>query len=449
MFEIQAAGRLSQTLVHTVTYRASLFCWPKTGMSSNSYQIQALQDYMWAYFWQFSNWFQFILLEMMVIEAGKWRLCATTMFFSMPIGRTSLCTFFACPSISNDNATVFAQVFSHPGNFSVAPTEVRDSNVKISRWVHPKYSWSRNDVGSPRSKSFINIFHMRAIPSCRKWLQAIFANEFKNNFVNNTELQKNGTATYLFRKMWSASKKKRLQSFSLIKMFIFSCPEGNKLPLYTRLSRTTLHVSIATSLHENKPLSSTVHQLSGLLTCLLLLGTLKITVGLGVSLCVPWCLECVLVCAVCGVLCVVCGVWCGTLKTSVCRFKTPPCAGKTPVSHETRAFWRHIRRRFESTHGGVLNLQTHTHEHRLRSNTYAHPNISESPPLAHKPPTMGHESYLIFPTPMSSQQAHARHACSHHRRTDRERRTDTDRPTDRQRDKWSGVSVIVRESVSS
>ena len=37
------------------------------------------------------------------------------------------------------------------------------------------------------------------------------------------------------------------------------------------------------------------------------------------------------------------------------------CACKTPVSHSTRAFWRHTRRRFESTHGGVLNLYTHTH----------------------------------------------------------------------------------------
>ena len=36
------------------------------------------------------------------------------------------------------------------------------------------------------------------------------------------------------------------------------------------------------------------------------------------------------------------------------------CAGKTPVSHKTRAFWRHPRRRSESTHGGVLNLLIHT-----------------------------------------------------------------------------------------
>ena len=84
--------------------------------------------------------------------------------FSLPIRRTSLRTFFACPSISNDDATVFERGFSHPGNFSVAPAEVRDSNILISRWVHPKFSSSRNDVGSPRSKSFMNFLHMRAIP---------------------------------------------------------------------------------------------------------------------------------------------------------------------------------------------------------------------------------------------------------------------------------------------
>ena len=32
-----------------------------------------------------------------------------------------------------------------------------------SRWVHPKYAWSRNDVSSSRSTFFINFFHMGAI----------------------------------------------------------------------------------------------------------------------------------------------------------------------------------------------------------------------------------------------------------------------------------------------
>ena len=61
--------------------------------------------------------------------------------------------------------------FSHPGNFSVAPREIRDSNIfpnspivisfgLHSRRVHPKYTWLRNEVGSSTSALFINFFHM-------------------------------------------------------------------------------------------------------------------------------------------------------------------------------------------------------------------------------------------------------------------------------------------------
>ena len=59
----------------------------------------------------------------------------------------------------------FAWSFSHPSNFSVAPAEILGSNNFLnssmtlsfdlhSRWVHLKYTWSRNEVGSPRSTNF-------------------------------------------------------------------------------------------------------------------------------------------------------------------------------------------------------------------------------------------------------------------------------------------------------
>ena len=65
------------------------------------------------------------------------------------------------------------EVWSHPGNFSVAPAEIRDSNILLycpifflfclhSRWVHPKKTWSRNDVCPSMSTSFINFFHIGA-----------------------------------------------------------------------------------------------------------------------------------------------------------------------------------------------------------------------------------------------------------------------------------------------
>ena len=79
--------------------------------------------------------------------------------------------FFAWPSITYDPATVCGWGFSHPGNFSVAPVEIRGSNIFLyfsiilsfdlhSCWVHPEYTWSRNEFGSPRPTSFINFFHM-------------------------------------------------------------------------------------------------------------------------------------------------------------------------------------------------------------------------------------------------------------------------------------------------
>ena len=39
--------------------------------------------------------------------------------------------FWACPSMSWEHATVFAWGFSQQGNFSVAPAEIRDSNMSL------------------------------------------------------------------------------------------------------------------------------------------------------------------------------------------------------------------------------------------------------------------------------------------------------------------------------
>ena len=55
--------------------------------------------------------------------------------------------------------------------FSVAPAESLDSNILVwlslliwhSLWVQPKYTWSRKDVGSPKSTSFMSIFHVGLI----------------------------------------------------------------------------------------------------------------------------------------------------------------------------------------------------------------------------------------------------------------------------------------------
>ena len=63
------------------------------------------------------------------------------------------------------------QVFWRNGNFFNLPAEIRDSNMVLWlstifwlsshwRWVQPKYTWSRKDVGSPKSTSLLSTFHI-------------------------------------------------------------------------------------------------------------------------------------------------------------------------------------------------------------------------------------------------------------------------------------------------
>ena len=76
------------------------------------------------------------------------------------------------------HATIFAWGFSHPGNFSIAPAEIRDSNISPFSlkkesihlvWIHIEYIPNiRGEemilvVGSFRSTFFINFFHMRGM----------------------------------------------------------------------------------------------------------------------------------------------------------------------------------------------------------------------------------------------------------------------------------------------
>ena len=75
------------------------------------------------------------------------------------------------------------------------------------------------------------------------------------------------------------------------------------------------------------------------------------------------CLWCV--CAWCVVLCMWRGLARG--KPPVCRFKTPPCVGSkrlrvyrqnARICYHMRAFCGYTRKRFEPTHGCVLNPHT-------------------------------------------------------------------------------------------
>ena len=83
----------------------------------------------------------------------------------------NLAHFFAWPSVSQDHEEMCASDFSKSGNFSIPPADILDSDKSLwlstmhllvlhSRWVQPQKPWSRNDVGSPKSKSFMSIFHI-------------------------------------------------------------------------------------------------------------------------------------------------------------------------------------------------------------------------------------------------------------------------------------------------
>ena len=146
---------------------------PQNVWSSNSCQVRAFSDNLWANFWQFTHW-------------SKLRLSWNEDHSSMQ----GLETLYSCSVFLLANSHYLSTYFlsmsfhvvgprsrlcvscSHPGNFSVVPPEKRNPNTSVdrsiivssgshSRCVHPKDTWSRNDVGSSRSTFFINF-----PPSC-------------------------------------------------------------------------------------------------------------------------------------------------------------------------------------------------------------------------------------------------------------------------------------------
>ena len=142
----------------------------------------------WAY--QFapktSIWSQFASIHRIILPLSQaplswsydhpcWDLKpCTTAVFLFSSSQYLFTHFWAWPSMSQDNTTVFAWSFSHPDIFSVAPAEILDSNIFLnlsiiislilhSRWVHPKFTWSRNEVGPSKSTFFIHFFHVETI----------------------------------------------------------------------------------------------------------------------------------------------------------------------------------------------------------------------------------------------------------------------------------------------
>ena len=85
--------------------------------------------------------------------------------------------------------------------------------------------------------------------------------------------------------------------------------------------------------------------------------SLSFHVSLFTSLSLQISSQCICVC--CVLLCVVRFFLSGTEKRSrVYVQNAPVCTFKTPASHWTRAFSKYTRKRFERSHGSVLNVHT-------------------------------------------------------------------------------------------
>ena len=167
--DIKRAKRLSQARVHLVTARTSL-C---TDQRMSGPPIRAKYTHLKTIWEHTSD-------TSATVSNSSWRcdlqskaaeLCTIAPSLLFASSQYLSTHFFACPSMSQDHAIVFAWGFSHPGNCSVAVADIRDSNISLfwfivssfglhSRWVHPTYTWSRNDVRSSRWTNSINVFHI-------------------------------------------------------------------------------------------------------------------------------------------------------------------------------------------------------------------------------------------------------------------------------------------------
>ena len=170
MYEINLANRLSHAWVHFRTALASLF----TDHKMSGLPIRAKYKH-------FSTICEQTWDNSPTDSSSS---CLSWWSSKQRLETLNSCSVFFCLLIHSIARRIFEHVLPCRGTtplflretfptlaiFSVAPAEIRDSNIfenssmfsfgLHSRWVHPKYKGSGHEVGSPRSTSFINSFHM-------------------------------------------------------------------------------------------------------------------------------------------------------------------------------------------------------------------------------------------------------------------------------------------------
>ena len=109
--EIRRAKRLSQALCLFRNSSCKFVYGPKNVRSTNSDHIKAFQDNLCAWCGQFSDRLKFFHFEVVGVQTAQ-PTC-------LPVHNIFLRTFFARPSMSQDQATVFAWGFAHRGFFQL------------------------------------------------------------------------------------------------------------------------------------------------------------------------------------------------------------------------------------------------------------------------------------------------------------------------------------------
>ena len=170
MYEIKRAKRLSQDFVLFVTARANLFTDHKI-----SSQIQIFQNNFWANCRQFSNWLIFSFFTLMVIHAWccdfELLLSRLVCKFAVSFHTFLRVTFHVIGTkkilfLHQVSLKLWSEVFLWLQQKFWIRTYLCSSFVTISLliwhslWVQPKYTWSRNDVGSPKSRPSMRVIQV-------------------------------------------------------------------------------------------------------------------------------------------------------------------------------------------------------------------------------------------------------------------------------------------------
>ena len=112
-----------------MTALACSFTDHKNVWSSNSGQVQAFQENVCEHTFELIQ----VLSSCLSGHPSKdLRLCFTALSFCSPVRNTSQRMFEHVLPYRRNTQPFSREVFSHPGNFSVAPAEKRDSNIFIS-----------------------------------------------------------------------------------------------------------------------------------------------------------------------------------------------------------------------------------------------------------------------------------------------------------------------------